>query len=190
MALKKIVFYFYLLNTIQYGRRITCYKSLNCFTDLFQESKLPWPYVNRCWCDSDSTLSHGLHKHLVTVLHFSIINVLCRTGRDASFAYQANLVILLLFLLLLLLSLQLFLLLLSLLLRWLLLMMLVILHCCCCYFSYSYCSCCCFLLLQDLAADGAARARDQQTKSDCAESVLTPEKSKAAARLSVIRQLL
>ena len=134
-------------------------KSLNRFTDLFQESNLPWPYVDRCWCDSDITLSHGLHKHLVTlVLHFSIINILCGTGRDASVAHQANLVILLLFLLLLLLSLQLFLLLLSLLLRWLLLMMLVILHCCCCYFSYSYCSCCCFLLLQDLPAEGAAQS--------------------------------
>ena len=31
-------------------------------------------------------------KNLVTVLYFSIINVLCGAGKDASFAPQANLV--------------------------------------------------------------------------------------------------
>ena len=45
------------------------------------------------WCDSDITFSRGLHKNLVTVLYFSIINVLCGAGGDASFAPQANLVI-------------------------------------------------------------------------------------------------
>ena len=30
----------------------------------------------RFWCDSDITFLHGLHKKLVTVLYFSIINVL------------------------------------------------------------------------------------------------------------------
>ena len=61
-------------------------KSLNCFTDFFQGRNLPWPYVNRFWCDSNITFSRGLHKNLVTVLYFSIINVLCRTGAGASFA--------------------------------------------------------------------------------------------------------
>ena len=46
----------------------------------------------RIWCDSNITFSHGLHKNLVTVLYFSIINVLCGAGGDASFAPQANLV--------------------------------------------------------------------------------------------------
>ena len=46
----------------------------------------------RFWCDSDITFSRGLHKNLVTVLYFSMINVLCRAGGDASFAPQANLV--------------------------------------------------------------------------------------------------
>ena len=46
----------------------------------------------RFWCDSDVTFSRGLHKNLVTVLYFSIINVLCEAGGDASFAPQANLV--------------------------------------------------------------------------------------------------
>ena len=47
----------------------------------------------RFWCDSDITFSRGLHKNLVTVLYFSIINVLCGAGGDASFAPQANLVV-------------------------------------------------------------------------------------------------
>ena len=47
----------------------------------------------RFWCDSDITFSRGLHKNLVTVLYFSIINVLCGAGGDASFAPQANLVL-------------------------------------------------------------------------------------------------
>ena len=46
----------------------------------------------RFWCDSDITFSRGLHKNLVTVLYFSIINVLWGAGGDASFAPQANLV--------------------------------------------------------------------------------------------------
>ena len=46
----------------------------------------------RFCCDSDITFSRGLHKNLVTVLYFSIINVLCGAGRDASFAPEANLV--------------------------------------------------------------------------------------------------
>ena len=62
-------------------------KSLNCFTDLFLGSNLPWPYA-----DSEITFSHGLHKNLVTVLYLSIINVLCGAGGDASFAPQANIV--------------------------------------------------------------------------------------------------
>ena len=46
-------------------------------------------------CDSDITFSCRLHKNLVTALYFSIINVLCGAGGDASFAPQANLVYLL-----------------------------------------------------------------------------------------------
>ena len=46
----------------------------------------------RFWCDCDITFSRGLHKNLMTVLYFSIINVLCGAGGDASFAPQANLV--------------------------------------------------------------------------------------------------
>ena len=49
----------------------------------------------RFWCDSDITFSRGLHKNLVAVLYFSIINVLCGAGGDASFTPQANLVIVL-----------------------------------------------------------------------------------------------
>ena len=47
----------------------------------------------RFWCDSEITFSRGLHKNLVTVLYFFIINVLCGADGDASFAPQANLVI-------------------------------------------------------------------------------------------------
>ena len=47
----------------------------------------------RFWCDSDITFSCGLHKNLMTALYFSIINVLCGAGGDASFAPQANLVL-------------------------------------------------------------------------------------------------
>ena len=46
----------------------------------------------RFWCDSDITFSRGLHKNLVTVLYFSIVNVLCGASGDASFAPQANIV--------------------------------------------------------------------------------------------------
>ena len=56
-------------------------KSLNCFTDLFQGSNLPWPYMLiRFWCDSDITFLRRLHKKLMTVMYFSIINVLWGTG--------------------------------------------------------------------------------------------------------------
>ena len=48
----------------------------------------------RFWYDSEITFSRGLHKNLVTVMYFSIINVLCGAGGDASFAPQANLVLL------------------------------------------------------------------------------------------------
>ena len=46
----------------------------------------------RFWCDSDITFSCGSHKNVVTVLYFSIINVLCGAGGDASFGPQANVV--------------------------------------------------------------------------------------------------
>ena len=67
-------------------------KRLNCFTDLFKEATYPGHMLIRFWCDSEITFSRGLHKKLVTVLYFSIINVLCGAGGDASFAPQANLV--------------------------------------------------------------------------------------------------
>ena len=46
----------------------------------------------RFWDDSGITFTRGLNKNLVTVLYFSIINVLCGAGGDASFAPQSNLV--------------------------------------------------------------------------------------------------
>ena len=46
----------------------------------------------RFWCDFEITFSRGLQKNLVTVLYFSIINVVCGAGGDASFAPQTNLV--------------------------------------------------------------------------------------------------
>ena len=42
--------------------------------------------------ESHVTFSRGLHKTLVTVLYFSIINVLCGARGDASFAPQSNIV--------------------------------------------------------------------------------------------------
>ena len=59
-------------------------KSLNCFTDLFKEATYPGHI--RFWCDSDITFLRSLHTNLVTVLYFSIINVLCRSGGDGSFS--------------------------------------------------------------------------------------------------------
>ena len=52
----------------------------------------------RFWCDSDITCLRGLHKQMVTVLYFFIMNVfwllnLCGAGGDESFAPQANLVL-------------------------------------------------------------------------------------------------
>ena len=52
----------------------------------------------RFWYDSDITFLRGLHKKMVTVLYFCIINVfwllnLCVAGGDASFAPQANVVV-------------------------------------------------------------------------------------------------
>ena len=57
------------------------------------EATYPGHMLIRFWCDSEITFSRGLHKNLVTVLYFSIINVLCGVGGDASFAPQANLFI-------------------------------------------------------------------------------------------------
>ena len=57
-----------------------------------KEATYPGHMLIRFWCDSDITFSRGLCKNLVTVLYFSIINVLCGAGGDASFAPQANLV--------------------------------------------------------------------------------------------------
>ena len=46
----------------------------------------------RFWCDSEITFLRGLHKNMLTVPYFSIINVLCGAGGDTSFAPQSNLV--------------------------------------------------------------------------------------------------
>ena len=51
-----------------------------------EEATHPGHMLIRFWCDSDITFSCGLHKNLVTVLYFSIINVLCGASEDASFA--------------------------------------------------------------------------------------------------------
>ena len=72
-------------------------KNLNCFSNLFQGSNLPWTCYIRFWCNSGITFSRGLHKKMVTVLYFSIISVfwllnLSGAGGDGSFASQANLV--------------------------------------------------------------------------------------------------
>ena len=58
----------------------------------FKEATYPGHMLIRFWCNSEITFSRGLHENLVTVLYFSIINVLCGAGGDASFAPQANLV--------------------------------------------------------------------------------------------------
>ena len=68
-------------------------KSLNCPPICSNETTYPGHMLIRFLCDSDITFSRGLHKNLVTVLYFSIINVLCGAGGDASFAPQANLVL-------------------------------------------------------------------------------------------------
>ena len=57
-----------------------------------KEATYPGHMLIRFWCDSDITFLRGLHTNFVTVLYFSIINVLCGAGGDASFAPQANLV--------------------------------------------------------------------------------------------------
>ena len=57
-----------------------------------KKATYPGHMLIRFWCDSEITFSRGLHKNLVTVLYFSIINVLCGAGGDASFAPQENLV--------------------------------------------------------------------------------------------------
>ena len=58
----------------------------------FKEATYPGHMLIGFWRDSEITFSRGLHKNLVTVLYFSIINVLCGASGDASFAPQANLV--------------------------------------------------------------------------------------------------
>ena len=81
---RRIVFLFFIFSTkfkMADESHVTL-KSLNCFTDLFQGSNIPLTYMLiTFWCDSDMTFSRGLHKKLVTVLYFSIINVLVYAGR-------------------------------------------------------------------------------------------------------------
>ena len=66
--------------------------SLPAFHICSKEATYPGHMLIRFWCDSDITFLRGLHTNFVTVLYFSIINVLCGAGEDASFAPQANLV--------------------------------------------------------------------------------------------------
>ena len=89
---RRIVFHFSTKFKMADESHVTL-NSLNCFTYLFQGSILPCHMLIRFWCDSDITFSRGLDENLVTVLYFSIINVLCGTARDASFYPQENLVL-------------------------------------------------------------------------------------------------
>ena len=57
-----------------------------------KEAIYPGNMLIRFQYDSDITFWRGLYNNLVTVLYFSIINVLCGAGGKASFAPQANLV--------------------------------------------------------------------------------------------------
>ena len=68
-------------------------KSFSASPICSKEATYPGHMLIRCWCGSDITFARGLHKNLVTVLYFFIINVLGGAGGDASFAPQANLVI-------------------------------------------------------------------------------------------------
>ena len=88
---RRIVFFIFSTKFKMADESHVTLKSLNCFTDLFQGT-YPGHMLIRFWCDSDITFSCGLHKNLVTALYFSIINVLCGAGGDASFAPWANLV--------------------------------------------------------------------------------------------------
>ena len=47
-----------------------------------KEATYPGHMLIRFWCDSDIKFSRGLHKNSVTVLYFSIINVLCGAGGE------------------------------------------------------------------------------------------------------------
>ena len=67
-------------------------KSLPASHICSKEATYPGHMLIRFWCDSDITFLRVLHTHYVTVLYFSIINLLCGAGGDASFAPQANLV--------------------------------------------------------------------------------------------------
>ena len=67
-------------------------KSLNCFTDLFKEATYPGHMLIRFWCDSDITFLRSLHTNLVTVLYFSINNVLCPSDGDGSFFFFCSLI--------------------------------------------------------------------------------------------------
>ena len=55
-------------------------KSLPASLICSKEATYPGHMLIRFWCDSRITFSRGLHKNLVTVLYFSIINVLCEVG--------------------------------------------------------------------------------------------------------------
>ena len=104
-TVRKIVFLFSTKFKIADESHVTL-KSLNCFTDLFQEATYPGHFsviltshsdmMMKFWCDSDIAYLRGLQKKIVIVLYFSIINVfwllnVFGVGGDASFAPQANL---------------------------------------------------------------------------------------------------
>ena len=91
IKIKRIVFHFF--NKIQDGAdHMLLSRARTASPICSKEATYPGHMLIRFWCDSDITVSRGLHENLVTVLYFSISNVLCEAGGDASFAPQANLV--------------------------------------------------------------------------------------------------
>ena len=87
------LFSFFQQNLIWPTNHMLLWRAWTASPICFKEATYPGHMLIRFWCDSEITFSRGLHKNLVTVLYFSIINVLCGAGGDASFAPQANLVI-------------------------------------------------------------------------------------------------
>ena len=91
---RRIVFIFFIFSTkfkMADESHVTL-KSLPASHICSKEATYPGHMLIRFWCDSDIIFLRGLHINFVTVLYFSIINVLCGVGGDPSFAPQANLV--------------------------------------------------------------------------------------------------
>ena len=68
-------------------------KSLPASNICSKEATYSGHMLIRFWYDSDITFLRGVHTNFVTVLYFSIINVVCGAGGDANFAPEANLVL-------------------------------------------------------------------------------------------------